>query len=286
MKQIGVFLIMLFYANVQLQAADNVVVVLDASGSMSDGMVTKDNQRTTRMDAAKRVLKSTLLNLPKDSNVGILVFPRQNWVYELGAIEPKRLNKAIDEIYSSGGTPLGQYMKYGADALLEQRKSDPYGSYKLLIVTDGEANDSYEVENNMNLILARGIVVNTIGVDMAQDHQLATKSNSYANAADPQALLHEVETALKAEISEDDVASEEMFETISFLPNDSVDVILTSITKIQNQPIGEMPPVEESSVEENYDSSTVPAEEASYMFQIVGFIFLFMLFLVICLVLK
>jgi len=286
MRQIGVFLILLFYANVQLQAADNVVVVLDASGSMSDGMVTKDNQRTTRMDAAKRVLKSTLLNLPKDSNVGILVFPRQNWVYELGVIEPKRLNKAIDEIYSSGGTPLGQYMKYGADALLQQRKSDPYGSYKLLIVTDGEANDSYEVENNMNLILARGIVVNTIGVDMAQDHQLATKSNSYANAADPQALLHEVETALKAEISEDDVASEEMFETISFLPSDSVDVILTSITKIQNQPIGEMPPVEESSVEESYDSSTIPAEESGYMLGVIAFFVLFVLFIGICLVLK
>ena len=53
------------------------------------------------------------------------------------------LNGAIDSITSQGGTPLGEYMKQGADALLDARKKQfGYGTYRLLVVTDGEANDA------------------------------------------------------------------------------------------------------------------------------------------------
>jgi hypothetical protein len=134
-------------------------------------------------------------------------------------------------------------MKTGVDALLEARKKNPYSTHRLLIVTDGEANDSYDVEKNMDLILVRGIVVNTIGVDMAKDHQLAVKSHSYANAADPDALLHSVKTALSAEITADDPDAAEMFAAIAMLPDDSVTTLLTSLTKVQNQPLGESPPL-------------------------------------------
>ena len=64
------------YAN----AADSVVVVLDASGSMEDKMKTTDGKTVTRMEAAKTVLTTTLLNQPKGTNVGIVVFPYQDWV--------------------------------------------------------------------------------------------------------------------------------------------------------------------------------------------------------------
>lgn len=233
----------------QATAADNVVVVLDASGSMDDTMQTTDGRSVTRMEAAKQVLTTTLLNLPKDTNVGIVVFPYQNWVYNLGPIEPTQLRIAIDSIVPNGGTPLGAYMKTGADALLEARKKNPYGMCRLLIVTDGEARDKYTVEENMDLILVRGIVVNTIGVGMAKDHQLAVKSHSYANAANPQALLESVKSALSAEITADDPNAQEMFDTISLLPDETVTTVLASLTKVQNQPLGEAPLVQQVDAE-------------------------------------
>lgn len=242
MKWFEIVLVLMLFSQ-QAQATDSVVVVLDASGSMNDTMKTTKGKVVTRMEAAKTVLKSTLLNLPKGTHVGIVVFPYQDWVYKLSPVEPTQLRNAIDGIQPNGGTPLGQYMKTGADALLEARKKNPYGVHRLLIVTDGEANDGYAVTENMDLILSRGIVVNTIGVDMAKNHQLATKSHSYANAANPQALLKSVQTALSSEISGDDKTSNEMFDAISFLPDSSVTTILASITRVQNQPLGQAPPV-------------------------------------------
>ena len=243
MKRLVLFMAMLLISQ-QASAEDSVVVVLDASGSMDDRMTTTDGKTVTRMEAAKTVLTTTLLNQPEGTNVGIVVFPRQDWVYKLGPVEPTQLRAAIAGIRPNGGTPLGQYMKVGVDALLEARKKNPYGTHRLLIVTDGEANDSYDVAENIDKILVRGIVVNTIGVDMAKDHQLAVKSHSYANAADPQALLQSVRTALSAEITVNDPDAQEMFEAIALLPDDSVGTLLTSLTKVQNQPLGESPPVQ------------------------------------------
>jgi hypothetical protein len=242
MARLGLSMALLLISQ-QASAADSIVVVLDASGSMEDTMKTSDGKTVTRMEAAKTVLTTTLLNQPKGTHVGVVVFPYQDWVYKLGPVEPTQLRAAIASVNYGGGTPLGAYMKTGVDALLEARKKNPYSTHRLLIVTDGEANDSYDVEKNMDLILVRGIVVNTIGVDMAKDHQLAVKSHSYANAADPDALLHSVKTALSAEITADDPDAAEMFAAIAMLPDDSVTTLLTSLTKVQNQPLGESPPL-------------------------------------------
>lgn len=274
MKRLGMILVLLLLSQ-QLQAADSVVVVLDASGSMNEIIKTTDGKRVTRMEAAKTVMAKTLLNLPKGTHVGIVVFPYQDWVYKLGPVEPTRLRNAIEGISPDGGTPLGEYMKVGVDALLEARKVSPYGVYRLLIVTDGEANDSHIVTKNMDLILARGIIVNTIGVAMGENHQLATKSHSYANAANSQALLESVQIALSAEITTDDKTSDEMFDAISFLPDALVGTILTSLTRIQNQPLGEiMVPVINpdgtSALDENGDPimESVSAPEESTRFSV------------------
>jgi len=249
MKRLGLVLATMLLISQHVIAEDSVVVVLDASGSMEERMTKADGTQVTRMEAAKAVLSATLLNQPAGTNVGIVVFPYQDWAYPLGPVERTQLQIAISGIQPNGGTPLGQYMKVGVDALLEARKKNPYGTHRLLIVTDGEASDSWSVEKNMDLILVRGIVVNTIGVDMAKDHQLAVKSHSYANAADPDALLSSVKTALSAEITANDPDAAVMFATIAMLPDDSVTTLLTSLTRIQNQPLGQSPPVQAIDVE-------------------------------------
>ena len=124
----------------EVHVTDNVVVVVDASGSMGSPM---RGTNTDRMSVAKDALKQVLGQIPSSTHVGVLVFPNGNWVYPLGLRNDERLNGAIDSITSQGGTPLGEYMKQGADALLEARKKQfGYGTYRLLVVTDGEANDA------------------------------------------------------------------------------------------------------------------------------------------------
>ena len=103
----------------QVQVTDNVVVVVDASGSMGTHMA---NTGRDRMTVAKDALKQVLDQIPDTTHVGVLVFPRGNWVYPLGPRRESMLAGAIDSIGEGGSTPLGEYMKRGADALLQARK--------------------------------------------------------------------------------------------------------------------------------------------------------------------
>ena len=65
----------------QVQVTDNVVVVVDASGSMDTHMAGTGRDR---MSVAKDALKQVLDQIPDTTHVGILVFPRGNCVYPLG----------------------------------------------------------------------------------------------------------------------------------------------------------------------------------------------------------
>ena len=89
----------------EVQVTDNVIVVVDASGSMGTPM-----GGTDRMSVAREALKQVLGQVPESTHIGVLVFPRGDWVYPLGSRVEQRLNNAIDSIRSGGGTPLGSYM--------------------------------------------------------------------------------------------------------------------------------------------------------------------------------
>ena len=118
---------------------NNVVIVLDASGSMNDVM---RGTTVQKMKAAKSALIKVIDQIPENTNVGLLVFGSSNvqddWVYPLGPINREMLETAIQLPMPEGRTPLGAYIKKGADRLLDQRKKQfGYGTYRLLVVTDG-----------------------------------------------------------------------------------------------------------------------------------------------------
>ena len=222
----------------QVQVTDNVVVVVDASGSMGAPM-----GGSTRMSVAKNALKQVLDQIPDTTHVGILVFPRGDWVYPLGPRKESMLAGAIDSIQSGGGTPLGDYMKRGADALLEARKKQfGYGTYRLLVVTDGEAGDARQVEAYTPDIISRGITIDCIGVEMASRHTLATKVHSYRNANDPESLKQAISEVF-AEVASGDAGQtgEDAFELIADLPEATASAMLQSLSTSGNQPIGEGP---------------------------------------------
>ena len=224
----------------QVQVTDNVVVVVDASGSMGANMAGTGRDR---MSVAKDALKQVLDQIPDTTHVGILVFPRGNWVYPLGPRKESMLAGAIDSIQSGGGTPLGEYMKRGADVLLDaRRKQFGYGTYRLLVVTDGEAGDARQVEAYTPDIISRGITIDVIGVEMASRHTLATKVHSYRNANDPESLKQAISEVF-AEVASGDAGQtgEDAFELIADLPEATASAMLKSLSTSGNQPIGEAP---------------------------------------------
>jgi len=206
----------------------NVVILLDASGSMGRPMA---DSQMTKMAAAKAALRETLTQAPPDTHIGLLVFsPR----------EDARLLEAIDAPSPGGGTPLGKYIRRAADRLLEQRaRQRGYGAYRLLIVTDGEADDPDKVDRYTAEILARGVTMDVIGVDMKSDHTLAAKAHSYRRANDPESLRKAVADVF-AEVADagGDAAAENAFAEIAPIPSEIAAAMLEALARSGNEPIG------------------------------------------------
>jgi hypothetical protein len=227
------------FARAEPMGRDFVVILLDGSGSMSKTM-----GGAVKMDAAKRAIAEVLKTVPASTQVGLLVFndnPRyEGWIYPLGPRDDEKLLAALQPIRASGGTPLGQYIKRGADRLLEERQKQlGYGTYRLLVVTDGEATDGNLTDLYAPAILARGISLDVIGVDMKSDHALATRSSSYRRANDPAALRKAIAEVL-AEVGagDRDMAPEAGFELLAGLPDAMVPGILDALDNPENAPIG------------------------------------------------
>jgi Mg-chelatase subunit ChlD len=270
-------LLMLF--SVTAVAEDHIVIVLDTSGSMADYM---RPARKTRMEVAQDALVEVLGDLPYTTNIGILTF--DGWAYDLGIIG-KSEGKIIEAIRStrpSGGTPLYENAAKAADALLKERENNQnVGFYKLLIVTDGAAGDdrlNNDVRDDkgditepgvLKDIIARGITVDAIGLDMDSDHDLATKINgTYFNGNNAESLTKAVKKSV-AEISFSDAKNNDSGEFLKVLEEDFSDefaeAVLIGLSSLENQPIGEKAP-EPVVFKENSSSGlqgTVVHEEGS-----------------------
>ena len=231
-----ILLLSLFVFGVQICGADddihkdNIVVILDASGSMQDKF--SGDRTKSKMEAAKAALQEVLSKVPDDTHIGLLVFSganiRNEWVYPLGPKDTEKLIAAIHLPQPSGNTPLGKYIRIGANRLLEQReKQYNYGNYRLLVVTDGEASDADKVKSYTPEILNRQIRIDVIGVDMQTDHMLAKVVDSYRKADNPGELVAAVSQIL-AETGDTgtDVGGEDAFEYIAPLsPEIAADLI-------------------------------------------------------------
>lgn len=221
----------------------NVVVVLDASGSMGNSM---HGASMTKMDVAKKALIQVMRKVQPDTHVGLLVFSSANlsddWAYPLGPLDPEKLKAAVQRPLPGGKTPLGRYIKKGADRLLAKRTEQfGYGTYRLLIVTDGEADDQQQVDHYVPEVMTRGIVMDVIGVDMSSRHTLSTKVHTYRRADDPEALTRAL-IEVFAEVGGDrdtDAAGEEAFDQIAPIPMEMAQAMLKALSSIDNTPIGQ-----------------------------------------------
>lgn len=217
----------------------HIVIVLDASGSMKGEM-----NGTPKIVAAKAALKEVLKTMPGDTQMGLLVFSAANvkdWAYPLGPRDDAKLMAAIDLPQPNGSTPLGTFMKMGADSLLAARKANfGYGTYRLIIVTDGEANSepSNLVAAHTRDIMSRGLIVDVIGVGMAKAHTLATQAHSYRGADDPAALRKAI-TEVFAEVgsTKNEQFEGDAFAVIAPLPDAIVPGVIEALSRNDNKPV-------------------------------------------------
>jgi hypothetical protein len=219
-----------------------VVIVLDDSGSMRDKMRT-DQGKEPRMQVAQRALKKLVEQLPDNTQLGLLLMNgarnEGGWLVPLAPLEKGKTIALIDQVRADGGTPLGRSMKTAMDQLLAARTSKPIGDYRLIVVTDGEATDANVLNQFLPEIVARGIVVDAIGVDMKSDHTLASKSHTYRRANDAASFESAlVEIFAESSQSQLDDGGSSDFDLIAGLPDEFASEALAALSSMANQPIG------------------------------------------------
>lgn len=218
---------------------DCVVIVFDDSGSMGE-----DFGGQPRMDAAKRGLKVVLKSVSKSTWIGLLAL-NAGWAYELSPLDQARLNAVIDRIDTNGGTPLARSIKAGADRLMAEReKQFGYGSYRLLVVTDGaETADTDLIETYPPEVRSRGLTLDVIGVGIGGEHALRKNAHSYRSADNPRELEHAIREVFAERIDTGVTGGEDGFALIAGLDPGVAQAMITSLGKLPNHPIGEQPPV-------------------------------------------
>jgi len=237
----------------QSLASDSVVIVLDDSGSMNDTM----SGGIKRIEAAKNAIKIVLRQFPPDTKVGLMLLngdrAKEHWAIPLEHLSVPQATRRVESVKADGATPLGERMREAADALLKLREQQIYGTYRLLIVTDGEANDAKLLAQYLPDVLSRGLVVDAIGVDMKQHHTLATRVHSYRRADDAAALAKAVQEVF-AEKTSGVSDAEEDYSLLQAFDDETAKEVLLALSKPNNSPVVGL---------------TIPSDSSASTFQIV-----------------
>ena len=127
-------------------------------------------------------------------------------------------------------------MRIGADELLKLRAQAPYDTYRLLVVTDGQATDARLLDSLLPDLMSRGLNVDVIGVAMTETHTLAKSAHTYREAGDA-ATLTAALSAVFAETSGDSQSSQSDFQMLAGLSEEVAGEIVKSLSAPRNDPL-------------------------------------------------
>jgi uncharacterized protein with von Willebrand factor type A (vWA) domain len=181
------------------QTARNFYVVFDGSGSMFGGAPNTDKFRN-KLEGAKWAAEQFAATVPDDVQLGMFVFDGKGRreVLSLKANNKAEFLAAVKAVMpnTGTGTPLGESMIVALKTLKRQYEAQMgYGEFRLLVVTDGEANDIGQVNAAGKLAAEYGIPVYTIGFGIGPNHSLRKYSRSYQDAHDAEHLKKALQEA-------------------------------------------------------------------------------------------
>lgn len=179
-------------------ADDNIAIVLDFSGSMTEGACEGGGSKAW---VAVNALESFLENVPAGVNMSLVAFDDSG----LGEVVPMakdngaQIQSAVRSLVPGGSTPLGSAME-AAVASLERAASARLGngSYKIVIITDGVADDEMHVLHEVRWAnLNTPIMTYTAGFCIGTGHPLNQPGETvYASANNTASLLSVLEAAV------------------------------------------------------------------------------------------
>ena len=150
--------------------ASNVLIVLDASGSMAGRM-----NGQVKMDLAERVVKDLVDNMPAEMNVGLIVYGSKSArekndckdidvLRPVERVDPKSFDAALQHVSPHGMTPIGASLLRAAEAL----KGLP-GQSTIVLVSDGTEtchSDPCAVAKEVKETTGIDVRVHVVGLDV------------------------------------------------------------------------------------------------------------------------
>jgi uncharacterized protein with von Willebrand factor type A (vWA) domain len=189
--------------------ASNFYFVFDMSGSMDDNCSGK-----RKIDGAKEAIARFMKNIPDDVNIGLMVFGTGTGdgyaeALPLGSGNKEEFLKIINSLEPKGRTPLGEAILASVDKIVEQYKKQlGYGTYRIIIITDGEQT-GIDLKQPCNYLAQHGFIgLYSIGLCMKSSHTLKNYSLSYRDANN----YEELEKALVQATAESDVFDAGLFD--------------------------------------------------------------------------
>lgn len=187
----------------------NFYFLFDMSGSMDENCSGK-----RKIDGAKEAIARFLKNIPDDVNIGLMVFGTgrgDGFAEELpiGSGNKDEFLKIINSLEPGGGTPLGEALLASVDKVIEQYKKQlGYGTYRIIIITDGEQT-GIDLKQPCDYLAQHGFIgLYSIGLCMKSSHTLKKYSLSYRDANN----YEELEQALVEATAESDVFDPRLFD--------------------------------------------------------------------------
>lgn len=195
----------------------NFYFVFDGSGSMAyrpDGSCVGDQRFATKIEGAKWAVREFIAKVPNDVNLGLYVFDGkgEREVVPLGSGNHNKFLQEVSNIRAAGGTPLAQGMRVATQRLIEQYKKQlGYGEYRLVVVTDGQADNIPDASLNA---IRYSIPIYAIGLCIGDNHPLRQYAFSYRAADSVEDLRRGLEETL-AELSSFDIKEFKPVETVT-----------------------------------------------------------------------
>jgi hypothetical protein len=200
--------------------ASNYYFVFDMSGSMGD-----DCSGKRKIDGAKEAVTRFMKNVPDDVNLGLMLFGTRSGdeyaeALPVGSGNKEEFLDIINGLEPEGKTPLGEALIASVDKIVEQYKKQlGYGTYRIIIITDGEET-GIDLKQPCNYLASHGFIgLYSIGLCMKSSHTLKRYSLSYRDANNYEELEEAlVEATAESEVFDANLFDENLYNTDSIRP--------------------------------------------------------------------